>query len=345
MAEETEKVWVDKISDDMLAEIKKRSAHNLPDNPSASGMKPNEIKKMFWAAIISEFGSIYTEVNRIVKEINSVIEGIYSTLAGDVEMSLGPKNNILTLTLYNDQGEVLKKVDLDIKVYTDRIDNSAVTTDKLALYAVTEPKIADSAVTGSKIAASAVTTDKIADGGITADKIADKAIKSNKIEDSAVNASHIADGAVRTEKIADGGVTMAKLGTGSVTSDKLSSALINRLLTLESGAFAEISYDDSRGVLTFTYIDGSTQTVNFPLEQYLADGDYDDTEGNEAIVLVLNNGKEIRIPISDFVTKIFAYIDGVREKMFDLQEAPPISSLSDSLLLTTPTLAQLAGLS
>ena len=336
---------VEIISDAKLDEIKRRSAYTLPDNPGASGMKPNEIKKAFWAPIVSNFGSIYTEINRIVGEINSEIEGIYSELAKDVEMTLNSKNNILTLSLYNDEGEVLKKIDLDLKVYTNRIDDRAVTTDKLALYAVTESKIADDAVTGPKIVPSAITTEKVADAAITPDKIADEAIGSDKIEDSAVKNSHISDGAVTTEKISDGGVTMAKLAIGSVTGDKLSAALINRLLTLESGAFTKISYDDSKGVLTFTCIDGSTQTVNFPLEQYLTDGDYDDTEGNEAIVLVLNNGKEIRIPISDFVTKIFAYVDGVREKMFDLQEAPPISALSDSLLLTTPTLAQLAGLS
>ena len=74
MADETLKI--NNISSDTLDAIKKRSAYSLPDNPSASGMKPSEIKKAFWAPIISEFGSIYTELTRVIKEINTALNSL-----------------------------------------------------------------------------------------------------------------------------------------------------------------------------------------------------------------------------------------------------------------------------
>ena len=99
-------------------------------------------------------------------------------------------------------------------------------------------------------------------------------------------------------------------------------------------------------MLTFTAIDGSTDAVDLPLELIVSENSYfDDTPGAEAAVLVLANGGEIRIPIDSMTSRLVEYMNGIRERMFDLQEAPPISSLADALLLTTPTLAQIAGLS
>ena len=61
-------------------------------------------------------------------------------------------------------------------------------------------------------------------------------------------------------------------------------------------------------------------------------------------MLVLANGQEIRIPVDSMLSELIAYMNGIREKIYDLQEAPPISALSDSILLCTPTLGQLAAL-
>ena len=79
MTDETLKI--EEISTETISAIKKRSAYALPDNPSASGMKPGEIKKAFWAPIISEFGSIYTELARVIKEINAA----FASLQGEDE--------------------------------------------------------------------------------------------------------------------------------------------------------------------------------------------------------------------------------------------------------------------
>ena len=155
----------------------------------------------------------------------------------------------------------------------------------------------------------------------------------------------MASGSVTTGKIKDAAITSGKIAAGSITNEKLSSVVQNRLLSLEGNAFVDIVYDTDTGVLTFTSTDGSSKSVDLPLELIVSDRSYfDDTEGAEAAVLVLANGSEIRIPIDSMTSRLVNYMNGIREKIFDLQEAPPLASLSAALTLTTPTLAQLAAL-
>lgn len=170
------------------------------------------------------------------------------------------------------------------------------------------------------------------------------AVTTEKIKNAAVTEEKLAKGSVTSEKIAEAAVTGEKLATGSVTEEKLALALSNRLRALEEKAFTAISYDAATGMLTFTATDGSVDTVDLPLELIVSGGRFDDTPGAEAAVLVLANGEEIRIPVDSMTSRLVEYMNGIRKRMFDLQEAPPISSLADALLLTTPTLAQLAGL-
>lgn len=67
---------IGEITEETIDAIKKRSAFALPDNPSASGMKPSEIKKAFWAPIISNFGSICTELARVIEEANASLDAL-----------------------------------------------------------------------------------------------------------------------------------------------------------------------------------------------------------------------------------------------------------------------------
>ena len=122
----------------------------------------------------------------------------------------------------------------------------------------------------------------------------------------------------------------------------MSAGLLNRLLALENDAFTDISYNADDGVLTFTTTTGEVLTVDLPLELIVSGGRYD--EKNQNLVLVLSNGDEIAIPLDDVTKDFIAYVDGIRESIFVLQKAPPLAALADAVLLTTPTLAVVAGL-
>ena len=230
----------------------------------------------------------------------------------------------------------------DANVTTIKIKAKAITTDKINDEAVTTEKIADKAVTNDKLDDEIVTTEKIADAAVTNEKLDDAVITTDKIVGQAVTTDKLKNEAVTTEKLGKSSVTAEKIYAGSVNETKLSAGLLNRLLALENDAFTDISYNADDGVLTFTTTTGEVLTVDLPLELIVSGGRYD--EKNQNLVLVLSNGDEIAIPLDDVTKDFIAYVDGIRESIFVLQKAPPLAALADAVLLTTPTLAVVAGL-
>lgn len=252
-------------------------------------------------------------------------------------------DNVFTMTFKNAVGDDDSKVtySLDLTCGTSRLVDGCVVTAKLGDGAVTSAKIYPASVTTEKLADGAATTGKIADEAVTNAKLASGSVTDGKIVNEAVRERHIQDGAVTAGKIGSSAVTEPKINVGAIIESKLASALKNKI----NGAVVGASFAPSTGILTLTTNGGSEITIDLPTELIVGEGSYyDDTPGEEAIVLVLANGDEIRIPITQLLADIYTYIDGIRKRIFDLQEAPPLASLADALLLVTPTLAQLADL-
>lgn len=65
-----------------------------------------------------------------------------------------------------------------------------------------------------------------------------------------------------------------------------------------------ITLNSVNGVLTITYNDNTTSTIDLPLEYIIQDGYYDNETNN--IVLVMENGSTIEIPAGDLVNEYFA---------------------------------------
>lgn len=237
-------------------------------------------------------------------------------------------------------------------VDTTKLEDSSVTTVKIVAKAVTTDKLNDEAVTTDKIADKAVTTDKIADEAITKEKLGPNAVTTEKISNESITTPKINDQAVTEEKLAPASVTESKIGksavtrekvyTGAIDETKLSTALLNRLLHLEQEAFTNIAYDQENGILTFTTTDGRVLSVDLPLELIVSGGRYDEESQN--LVLTLSNGDEIQIPLDDVTREFIEYVDGIRESIYVLQKAPPLAALASAVLLTTPTLAVVAGI-
>ena len=72
--------------------ILRKTAHALPDRPSASGMKPQDIKKAFYAAITDEEDSIIAEMERIIRECNTIINSIINRAFTHVDNTDNPHN-------------------------------------------------------------------------------------------------------------------------------------------------------------------------------------------------------------------------------------------------------------
>lgn len=227
-------------------------------------------------------------------------------------------------------------------VDTTKLEDSSVTTVKIVTKAVTTEKLNDEAVTTDKIADEAVTTDKIAPNAVTTEKILNESITTSKINDQAVTKEKLAPASVTESNICKSAVTREKVYTGAIDETKLSTALLNRLLHLEQEAFTNITYDQENGILTFTTTDGRVLSVNLPLELIVSGGKYDEKSQN--LVLTLSNGDEIQIPLDDVTREFVEYIDSIRESIYVLQKAPPLAALASAVLLTTPTLAIVAGI-
>lgn len=152
----------------------------------------------------------------------------------------------------------------------------------------------------------------------------------------------IADKAITTEKMQDRAVTHEKLASGSVTNEKLGSGPASRIIHLEDESFTDATYDPENGVLTFTSTNGKKTSIDLPLELIISGGEYD--EENQDLVLMLASGDRISIPLDDLTANVIDYVNGVRDSIFVLQKAPPLSSLTDAVLLPSPTLSAVAGL-
>ena len=82
------------VSDETKEKIRKLSAESLPINPSAKGMKPEEVKKAFYEPIIDGSTSILKELQRIIDEANVVYGYILGTI-GDVDALPGDEKELV----------------------------------------------------------------------------------------------------------------------------------------------------------------------------------------------------------------------------------------------------------
>lgn len=67
---------INKVSKETKNKILNKSAKRLPDNPSAVGMKPEDIKRAFYAPITDAGSGVLEEIDRIAEEMNRELERI-----------------------------------------------------------------------------------------------------------------------------------------------------------------------------------------------------------------------------------------------------------------------------
>lgn len=68
------------ISADTKAAIRRKSADVLPDDPSASGWKPADIRRALVAPILDTANSALAEIDRVIDDTNSVVDGMNSVI-------------------------------------------------------------------------------------------------------------------------------------------------------------------------------------------------------------------------------------------------------------------------
>lgn len=220
---------------------------------------------------------------------------------------------------------------------------------KVVLTSEFEPAF-DKLINTNNLAIGAVKSDNIANDAVTAPKIAKNAIREQHVDDNAIARKAIKNGAVDETKLAPNAVTEEKIANNSVTEDKiannsvstikLSTHLLELIKRTEADSFVGVEYEPSNGILRFITGNGAVSEVDLPLELMISGGRYE--ERNQSLILVLSNGEEIEIPLEDLTREFVEYIEDIRNSIYSLQKAPPLSTLTEAIVLTTPTLATIA---
>ena len=82
---------IEKTTEETREGIKQSSSFSLPNNPSAMGMTPDQIRKAFWAPIIGLSFSVVAELDRVIDRINEIF-GDGETLTVEAKNLIGAIN-------------------------------------------------------------------------------------------------------------------------------------------------------------------------------------------------------------------------------------------------------------
>lgn len=88
------KQYVAPISEDAIAAMRRKSAASLPDDPSAAGMRANDIKKRFWSPVLGDTHSLFAELARVIAEIN-VAMGDQTGITDEQAAAIAELNGLL----------------------------------------------------------------------------------------------------------------------------------------------------------------------------------------------------------------------------------------------------------
>jgi hypothetical protein len=75
------------ISPENREAIRRKTAYSLPDEPSARGMPPDQIRKYFWSALTGDRQSLFVEIDRVAKETNAAFDALLILLFGTVNVN------------------------------------------------------------------------------------------------------------------------------------------------------------------------------------------------------------------------------------------------------------------
>ena len=76
---------ISKVNPNDVEKIKRISAYDLPNNPSARGMTPDEIRGAFWRPLVETGNSLVNEIDKLAARANEYIDSVADHVGdGDV---------------------------------------------------------------------------------------------------------------------------------------------------------------------------------------------------------------------------------------------------------------------
>ena len=121
------------------------------------------------------------------------------------------------------------------------------------------------------------------------------------------------DNKVNYTDIVDNVTTEATDKPVSAKQAKILKSEITSLDNTLKGAYKAVSYDNTTGSFVLTKVDGTTDTVSFPLESFVSDATFD-PETNK-VTLTVSNGKSVSFDLSALID--YYYGDGTTIEVYD----------------------------
>lgn len=124
MSEEITNGLVNKVSEEVRDKLLRASASALPNNPTACGWKPEDIRRALYQAVLGESLSILNELDRIVDEINGSTKthnesdtahsDIRKKIGSLIDFSMDSDSYRLHIKLKHENGDVLSEGTVDL---------------------------------------------------------------------------------------------------------------------------------------------------------------------------------------------------------------------------------------
>ena len=116
------------ISDEDKEALKRMTAYYMPDAPSASGMKPNDIRGLFWKAFLHGDKSMVGFFNRAIADFNAALAALYEIYGDTLSAESFAKNAEDAAKVASDAAQAAK----DAKGYAERAAEEAESAEENA---------------------------------------------------------------------------------------------------------------------------------------------------------------------------------------------------------------------
>lgn len=125
------------------------------------------------------------------------------------------------------------------------------------------------------------------------------AVKSESARDITLAKADEAKTSADNAKVSEANSKASEVSSANSLTD-INTGLVSKLpITQANTLIKNIALDENTGIFTFTRYDNSTLVIDTALEKTIINFDYDST--TKELILVLTNGKQLKIPMSSFI--------------------------------------------
>lgn len=135
----------------------------------------------------------------------------------------------------------------------------------------------------------------------------------NKLEQHTQDIENLDTKKINVSDIVDNTTTADTKKPLSANQGKVIKEEMTALDKVVAGTYSSVSYDNTTGAFILTKVDGTKDTISFPLESFVSDASFDPTTNK--VTLTVSNGKKVEFDLSALID--YYYGDGQTIEVYD----------------------------